>query len=376
MLNVTKTFLPDFDKYVSYLRSIWDSAWVTNHGPLVTELESRLREYLGVKHFFFVNNGTIAIQIALKAIGAKGEVITTPFSYVASTSSIVWEGCRPVFADIDPETLCIDPAQVERQVSPATAAILGVHVYGTPCDTERLEEIGRRHDIPLIYDAAHAFGVKHAGRSVLSWGDISTLSFHATKVFHTVEGGAIVTNDDQLAKRISYMRNFGHDGPTAFQGLGINGKASEINAAMGLCILPEIERLIQLRREACERYDQLLAGCFSAGRAALLKPKLISGSDYNYAYYPVLFPDEATLLQAFNSMQAQQITPRRYFYPALNCLPYLEQTQPAPVAEGTAARVLCLPLFPGIDPADQLRVVRCIEDSLTACDVLPRVANA
>lgn len=374
MLNVTKTYLPDFDKYVSYLQSIWTSGWITNHGPMALELEARLKDFLGVKHLFFVNNGTIAIQIALKAAAAKGEVITTPFSYVATTSSIVWESCTPVFADIDPDTLCICPGAVEAKITKNTSAILAVHVYGTPCDVEALERIGKKHGIPVIYDAAHAFGVRYKNRSLLTFGDISTLSFHATKVFHTIEGGAIITDNDELANRISYMRNFGHDGPAAFQGLGINGKASEFNAAMGLCILPEINELIAQRRQASERYDALLSRSFDL--AALVKPKLISGEEYNYAYYPLIFESESKLLEVFESLKEGQITPRRYFYPSLNKLNYLKSYDPAPVSEDICTRVLCLPLFPGIEDEDQIRVVQIIESVLLAEKLEFSTANA
>jgi dTDP-4-amino-4,6-dideoxygalactose transaminase len=357
MLNVTKSFLPDIEEYIQYLRKIWGSGWLTNHGPLVLELEEKLRALLGVKHFFYVNNGTIAIQIALKAIGAIGEVITTPFSYVATTSSIVWEGCKPVFADIDPQSLCIAPDKVRALISPKTSAILAVHVYGTPCAVEELHDISKEFNIPVIYDAAHAFGVKHNGTSVLNYGAISTLSFHATKVFHTVEGGAIITNDDELAAKVSYMRNFGHDGPTAFQGLGINGKVGEINAAMGLANFPYISRVIASRRAAAERYDQLLR-CYMVGDSpALKRPRLISGDGYNYSYYPVIFRSEDELIRALESLKALDVLARRYFYPTLNTLPYVDQSQKLPVAEDISRRVLCLPLFPGITDDEQDLVV-------------------
>jgi dTDP-4-amino-4,6-dideoxygalactose transaminase len=364
MLNVTKSFLPDIEDYIVYLRKIWKSGWLTNHGPYVSELESRLKEYLGVKHLFFVNNGTIALQIALKAVGAQREVITTPFSYVATASSIVWENCTPVFADIDPKTLCICPKLVEEKITPNTTAIVAVHVYGTPCAVEALHDISQRYQIPVIYDAAHAFGVKHQETSVLNYGAISTLSFHATKVFHTIEGGAIVTADDELAHRISFMRNFGHNGPTDFYGVGVNGKCSEFNAAMGLSILPKIGEAIESRKQASERYDQLLSSCFVGVDAPLRKPQMISGRSYNYAYYPVLVRDEDLLLEIVGALKEDDISARRYFYPSLNKLPYLERYQPTPVSEDVSARVLCLPLFPGITNEEQDRVVHGIHSAL------------
>lgn len=364
MLNVTKSFLPDIEEYVAYLRTIWTSGWLTNHGPFVTELEKRLKEYLGVKHLFFVNNGTIALQIALKAVGATKEVITTPFSYVATTSSIAWENCTPVFADIDPKTLCICPKSVEAKITPNTTAIMAVHVYGTPCAMEALHDISQRYQIPVIYDAAHAFGVKHQETSVLNYGSISTLSFHATKVFHTIEGGAIITSDDELAHRISYMRNFGHNGPTDFHGIGVNGKASEFNAAMGLAILPKIHEAIASRKEASERYDDLLASFFNSRDRLLQKPQMISGSSYNYAYYPVLVKNEELLLEIVNTLKADNIAARRYFHPSLNTLPYVDASMRCPVSEDVSSRALCLPLFPGLAFDDQLRIADGITRAL------------
>lgn len=341
-INVTKSYLPPLEKYVEYLQGIWERVYLTNAGPLVVELEKELREYLGVKHLFFVNNGTIALQIAIKALELQGEVITTPFSYVATTSSLVWEGCKPVFVDIDPATLCLDPTLIEAAITPATVAIMATHVYGNPCDVEAIEAIARRHQLPVIYDAAHAFGVKFQERSVLTYGDISTLSFHATKLFHTVEGGAIVTDNDELAHKISYMRNFGHNGPEAFWGVGVNGKSSEFHAAMGLCVLPQVDELIRRRREISERYDRLLAA------TPLQRPRIHHDTFYNYSYYPTLLPSEAVLLQVRDALNAADITPRRYFYPSLNTLDYTDK-QPAPVSEDVSLRVLCLPLYYGLE---------------------------
>ena len=338
-INVTKSYLPPLEEYVGYLRGIWERGHLTNAGPLVVELEQRLKDYLGVKHCFYVNNGTIALQIAIKALKLEGEVLTTPFSYVATTSSLVWEGCSPVFVDIDPVTLCIDPAKLEAAITPRTTAIMATHVYGNPCDVEAIATIAARHGLRVIYDAAHAFGVEYKDQSVLNYGDISTLSFHATKLFHTVEGGAIITNDDEVAHRISYMRNFGHNGPEAFWGVGVNGKSSEFHAAMGLCVLPQVDNLVRRRREISERYDRILAN------TAIVRPQLQPGTTrYTYSYYPTLMPSEAVLLAVRDALNAEQITPRRYFYPSLNTLDYTGQ-QAAPVSEDAALRSLCLPLY-------------------------------
>ena len=343
VINVTKTYLPPLEEYVHCLEGIWERGQLTNNGPLVKELEAQLREYLGVKHLFFVSNGTTALQIAIKALDLHGEIITTPFSYVATTSSIVWEGCQPVFVDIDPETLCLNPELIEAAITPRTTAILAVHVYGHPCDVWRIRAIANRHDLKVIYDAAHAFGVVYCGESLLVHGDISTLSFHATKLFHTVEGGALVTNDDAVAHRIRYMRNFGHRKAEEFWGLGVNGKNSEFHAAMGLCVLPKVPELIAGRAAATRLYDRLLTGC------GLVRPKLREGTEYNFAYYPLLFPTEAALLSAQDALHEQEIFPRRYFYPSLNTLEYVRAAK-MPVSEEAAGRVLCLPLSASLDP--------------------------
>lgn len=338
MIPVTKSYLPPIEDYIEHLRKIWDSNQLTNNGPLVQELEQKLKTYLGVKHLFFVSNGTIALQIAIKALDLKGEIITTPFSYVATTSSIVWEGCQPVFVDIDPKTLCIDPDMIEAAITPTTTGILATHVYGIPCAVEKIQQIAQKHGLKVIYDAAHTFGVKYQGRSLVSYGDISTLSFHATKLFHTVEGGAIITDDDGLAHRIGYMRNFGHNGPEGFWGVGINGKNSEFHAAMGLCNLPHIEEIIAARKQVSGWYDDLLLA------SDLTRPVLPDGTEYNFAYYPVLFPSEESLLQARDRLNELQIFPRRYFFPSLNQVPYLPAWQ-SPVSENISRKILCLPLY-------------------------------
>jgi dTDP-4-amino-4,6-dideoxygalactose transaminase len=356
---VTRASLPPLEEYVRYLEGIWARGHLTNHGPLVQELEQRLCETLGVRHALFVSNGTIALQIALKAVEARGEVITTPFSFVATASSVAWEGLDVVFADVEPDTLTLDPAAVERAITPRTTAILGTHVYGNPCDVEALEAIARRHGLRVIYDAAHAFGVRYKGRAIGGFGDVSTLSFHATKLFHTVEGGAILTDDDELAHRVGYLRNFGFDGPEAFHGVGVNGKNSEFHAAMGLCLLPRVDAFIADRVAQSRRYDDLLV----ARCGAVTKPALRDGTEYNYSYYPVLFASERALLAARDALQAEKIVPRRYFYPSLSTLPYVRR-QPMPVTEDAAARVLCLPLYTGLQAEDQERVASTILEAL------------
>jgi dTDP-4-amino-4,6-dideoxygalactose transaminase len=339
MINITQSFLPPLKEYISYLEGIWERRQLTNHGPLVLELEERIKEYLGVKHFFFVNNGTTALLIALKALELKKEVITTPFSYVATTSSLVWEGCKPVFADVKAGCCTIDPNSIEEKLTDQTEGILATHVYGNPCDVEAIEAIAGKYNLKVIYDAAHGFGVKYKNRSVSDFGDISTLSFHATKLFHTIEGGGIVTSNDALAHRISYMRNFGHNGPEQFYGTGINGKGTEFQAAMGLCILPRIDEIITVRKSICERYMENLIDL------PLEFLQIQEGTTrYNYAYFPVFFESEAMLLKVVNKLELNNIIGRRYFYPSLNTLDYVDNNLPKSISENIAARVLCLPL--------------------------------
>src|SRR5689334_14362011 len=220
MIPVTKPFLPPIQEYEQYLQDIWKRNWLTNNGPLVNELELRLKDFLGLKHLLFVTNGTIAIQLAIKALDLRGEIITTPFSYVATTSSIVWENARPVFVDINPADFTIDASRIEASITEHTVAILATHVYGIPCDVEEIERIAKKHKLRIIYDAAHAFAVKYKGKSLCSYGDVSTISFHATKLFHTIEGGGVFTSDNDLAHKIAYMRNFGHKGQEEFWGVG------------------------------------------------------------------------------------------------------------------------------------------------------------
>ncbi len=349
MIPVTKTFLPPIEEYFKYVEQIWSSNQLTNNGPLVQELETKLKDYLDVKHLFFVSNGTIALQIAIKALDLQGEVITTPFSYVATTSSLVWEGCQPMFVDIDPRTLCINPELIEAAITENTSGILATHVYGIPCDVERIQTIADKYGLKVLYDAAHTFGGKYKDKSIVSYGDIATLSFHATKLFHTVEGGAIVTEDDELAHRIRYMRNFGHKGQEDFWGLGINGKNSELHAAMGLCVLPHLTETITARKQVSSWYDDFLVA------SGLVRPTLPEGTEYNYAYYPVLFSSEEALVSARDRLNKTNIYPRRYFFPCLAGLPYAERCQ-VPVAESISSRVLCLPLYPGLaeESVDQI----------------------
>lgn len=236
MIPVTKPFLPKQADFKSYVSSIWARQWLTNNGPLVNELEIKLQQYLALPHLLYVTNGTIALQLAIQALEIKGEVITTPFSFVATTSSIVWQGCKPVFVDIDEETLNIDPDKIEAAITPRTTAILATHVFGNPCDIDAIDRIAKKHNLKVVYDAAHCFGTQYKGKSIFAYGDVSTTSFHATKLFHTIEGGAVFTQNPDILKRMALMRNFGYSGVDTFSELGTNAKNSEFHAAMGLCL--------------------------------------------------------------------------------------------------------------------------------------------
>ena len=362
MINVTKSYLPDLDEYVTYLKGIWERVHLTNDGPLVRELEAELRAYLGVKHLKFCTNGTIVLQLAIKVLGLSKEVITTPFSYVATTNALLWEGCTPIFADIRPDDYNIDADKIEALITENTEAIMATHVYGNPCRVEQIQAIAQKHNLNVIYDAAHTFGATYNGNSILSYGDVSTCSFHATKVFHTVEGGCIVTNDDAIAEQLHHYRSFGHQNDTYF-GLGINAKNSEMHAAMGLCVLPKVDDLIAARKERFGYYDSRLD--FSR----ITRPTLTPGTKYNYAYYPIVLDSEETLLRVMDTLKAQQIFPRRYFYPSLNTLPFAlrrGEAQSCLVSEDIALRVLALPLYPDLPEADVDRIATLVNEAVMA----------
>lgn len=358
MINVTETYLPPLDEYRSYLEDIWSAKRVTNEGPLATKLERQLAEYLRVPHLKYVSNGTIALQLAIKALGISGEVITTPYSYAATTNAVLWEGCRPVFVDINEDTFCIDVDQIEEAITGETTAILATHVYGLPCDVTRISQIAEKHGLKVIYDAAHCFGVKLHGESLLTHGDIATLSFHATKVFHTVEGGALVTRDQELAERIGLLKKFGHFGEDNYYLPGINAKNSELHAAMGLCLLPKMADIIKSRKETCELYDRLLS------IVDVRRLSIPAGLEYNYAYYPVVFRTHAQMMAVREALIKNDVLPRRYFYPSLNRLPYLNGRR-CPVSESLTERVLCLPLMYGLPKSDVERIANVLRSVLS-----------
>jgi dTDP-4-amino-4,6-dideoxygalactose transaminase len=353
MINVTKTYLGDIDKFKNYVEGIYARGWLTNHGPLVCELEQRLKEYLGVKHVLLTNNGTLALQVAYRALGLTGSAVTTPFSFVATSSSLQWEGIRPIFADIDAQTWNISPEHIESRIVSDTTAIVGTHVFGNPCAVERIEEIARRRNLKVVYDGAHAFAARHAGQSVLNWGDISTLSFHATKLFHTIEGGAIITNDDDLARQVYLLCNFGIADVDKIDGIGINAKLNEFSAAMGLCILDDIDNILAQRAEIAERYTTSLRDYVQ-----LQQPE--KDSQLNNSYYPIALRDEQQLLNLRSALNTNGINPRRYFYPSLDTLEYLQPQAAQTASRSLSERVLCLPIYPGLSREDQDRVIQTV----------------
>lgn len=338
MIHVTKPFLPPRDEYQRYVDEIWKRNWLTNDGPLLNELELRIKDYLGVNHFLFINNGTIALQIAIRALDLRGEIITTPFSFVATTSSIVWENCQPVFVDIDRNTMNIDHTLIEAAINKNTVAILATHVYGNPCEITAIEEIAAKHNLKVIYDAAHCFGVKYKGKSVFSYGDISITSFHATKLFHTVEGGGIFASTPDLTKRSARLRSFGFATYETFDGIGTNGKNSEFHSAMGLCNLKYIDEILRKRKEIYDTYNGFLDGL----RAQ--RPVITAGTEYNHSYYPLVFESEEVMLKMKQALEDNKVGTRRYFYPVLSSLDYVKP-YPTPVADDISPRVLCMPVY-------------------------------
>ncbi|WP_250253736.1 DegT/DnrJ/EryC1/StrS family aminotransferase [Chryseobacterium sp. Marseille-Q3244] len=339
MIPVTKPFLPPKEEYDAYLEGIWKRNWLTNMGPLASQLEMELKDHLKLPHLLFVTNGTVAIQMAIKALEITGEIITTPFSFIATTSTIVWEGCTPVFVDIDPKSLCIDPKKIEEAITENTQAILATHVYGNPCDVDAIEAIAKKHNLKVIYDAAHAFGVKINGRSIFEYGDISTCSLHATKLYHTIEGGLLVTKKPELLKKLASIRNFGISGYDSFSDLGINGKNSEFHAAMGLANLKYITQIHEKRKALSELYDEKLK------TLKAVKPLWHAKATENYPYYPIVLESEELLLKLKKEMDSHEVFTRRYFYPSLaSALPYLPKLE-LPITEDISKRSLCLPLY-------------------------------
>lgn len=366
MIPVTKPFLPSREKLNQYLDGIYERNWLSNNGPLAQELTSRLEEYLGVENLLLVSNGTLALQIAYRALGINepvngqpAEAITTPFTFIATASSLKWEGVQPVFADIDPATWCLAPENIAAKITPQTRAIVPVHVFGNACDVEAIGAIAQKHNLKVIYDAAHAFGVNYKGESLLKYGDAATLSFHATKLFHSGEGGAIIFKRKEDLERAKKMINFGITGPESIEELGINAKMNELQAAMGLCVLDEMEENLTARAAVWRRYEQALSQTLQLQA----KPEAL---DYNYAYFPVVFESEEQAVRVAATLKENGVLARRYFYPSLESVACLGAEADQPVSNDIASRILCLPIFAQLSQHDQQSIINLIEAELEA----------
>jgi dTDP-4-amino-4,6-dideoxygalactose transaminase len=343
MIPVTKSFLPPIEEYMAQVQRAYTNGWLTNRGELVMELEQKITDYLELKEskMICMNNGTIPLQIALKLLGNCGDIITTPFSYVATTAAIVWENCTPVFVDIHPEYLTIDETKIEAAITEKTTCILATHVFGNPCNVDEINRIAKKYNLKVIYDAAHCFGVKYKGKSIFEYGDISTCSFHATKLFHTGEGGALFCRDPELFHKAFYSHNFGHNGPLDFYGLGINGKISELQAAMGLAVFPYIAKIINNRKSLIEEYDNSLN--FKGYKKLMLR----KNTEWNYSYYPIIFNETSKLNEVLDNLAFHDIFPRRYFSPSLNTTNYVIDSE-MNTSEKISDSILCLPLYYGL----------------------------
>lgn len=362
-ITVTSPLLPPLEEFIPYLEKIWDSKWITNNGQFHQQLEEALCEYLGVKYISVFTNGTLPLITALQALRITGEVITTPYSFVATTHALWWNGIKPVFVDIDPQTLNLDPNKIERAITPKTTAIMPVHVYGNPCNIEEIQDIADKYGLKVIYDAAHAFGVRIKGESILNFGDMSTLSFHATKTYNTIEGGALICKDEQTKKRIDYLKNFGFAGETEVVAPGINAKMDEVRAAYGLLNLKYVDKAIENRKLIAQTYRE---GLKSIKGISFLND--IEGVRHNYSYFPI-FVDEKeygmTRDELYNKLKQNKILGRRYFYPLISDFSTyreLDSAKPTnlPIANKVAEEVICLPIYDNLEIVDVERVINVI----------------
>lgn len=355
MIEVTKTYLPNIDKYNKYISNCFRTNVVSNGGENVQLLEKRLAEHLNVKNIVLVANGTLGLLISYKALDLTKEIITTPFSFNATAGSIFWSGLSPIFADIEKTTFNISVEEIRKKINRNTSAIVPVHAFGNPCNVEEIEKIARASNLKIVYDAAQAFGVDFKNRSILNYGDISVLSFHATKLFHTIEGGAIITNDKSLANKIRSMINFGFSAPFTSTYNGINAKMSEFHAAMGLAVLDDIHFILTQREKIWKRY-------FNNLKAPVRLQKLTFDSDYNYHYFPIVFDSTDELLKAEKLLLKKGIKARRYFYPSLDSLDYLQISKKNKCNNSSelSAKILCLPIFPTMDETTQSIIIETI----------------
>ncbi len=363
LITVTSPLLPDLEEFCGELKKIWVSKWITNNGSFHQELEAELAAYLKVPYISLFTNGTLPLITALQALRITGEVITTPYSFVATTHSLWWNGIKPVFVDIDPLTGNLNPDKIEAAITPRTTAIMPVHVYGTPCDICRIQEIANKYGLKIIYDAAHAFGVEINGESILNAGDLSTLSFHATKVYNTIEGGALVMHDAETKQRIDYLKNFGFAGETEVVAPGINSKMDEIRSAYGLLNLRKVDAAIAARKKVAELYREALAGV-----EGITMMRDVQGVRHNYSYFPIFVDAEkygTTRDELYSKMKERNVLGRRYFYPLISTFTTyrgLESANPSnlPEAHKMADSVICLPMHDGLSGEDIKRVLDCI----------------
>ncbi len=360
---LTQPYLPPLEEFYPYLEKIWKSKWLTNNGDFHKQFEKELAEYLGVQHLSLFTNGTLALVTALQALRITGEVITTPFSFVATTHSLWWNGIKPVFVDIEPRTFNLDANKIEAAITSKTTAIMPVHVYGNPCAVDKIQEIADTYGLKVIYDACHAFGVTQNGGSILNFGDLSVLSFHATKVFNTFEGGAIICKDEATKKRIDYLKNFGFAGETTVVAPGINAKMNEFQAALGVLQLKYVDEAIDLRKAVAEIYRNALKNVYGISFLDDL-----DGVRHNYSYFPILIDEElfgASRDAVYEEYKKNNVFVRRYFYPLISQFPAyktLESSHPAnlPVAEEVTKRILCLPIYPGLEHDTIVEIVQIL----------------
>lgn len=336
---VTMPSLAPLEEYMELLKGVWERGILTHNGPLVQQFEKDVNNHFNIRNSVAVNNGTIALQMAIKALALKGEIITTPFTWVATVSAIQWEGCSPVFVDVDPETLNINPDLIEAAITPRTVAIMPVHVFGNLCRMEEIEAIAQKHGLKVIYDAAHAVGCNYKGRSALECGDISATSYHATKILNTAEGGACITTNDELHEKLKRIRFFGHNDKKDIVEEGFNGKMTEVNAALGLANLKYIAAVLEDRKTKYNYYKSALK------TLPAVSFQKIDEATCNYSYLPVIFDSEATLLKVESELNKNAIFPRRYFYPSVNTFTHIVTYRPCPKSEDVSKRILCLPLY-------------------------------
>ncbi|MGS2722712.1 DegT/DnrJ/EryC1/StrS family aminotransferase [Porticoccus sp. GXU_MW_L64] len=359
MIPVTRPSMPNRKLVQSYLDGIYERKWLTNNGPLLKELTVRLEEYLGVENLLLVANGTLALQLAYKVLRLKEQVITTPFTFIATASSLNWGGVKPRFSDIDSRSFNLCPLQVEHRITPQTQAVVPVHVYGNPCNVEAFERLAKRYDLKIIYDAAHAFGVRYKGKSLLNWGDASVLSFHATKLFHTVEGGAVVFNNEADYERARAMINFGINDSGKIVEKGINAKLSEVHAAFGLALLDNIDDIMERRVELQNLYIEELNDYVQL-------PEWSSNATLNGAYLPVLFASKKESDRVESRLNSERINPRRYFSPSLDTIPqfFEQESVDLAISRSVSMRILCLPLYDGLAHSEVKRICKLIKDVL------------